>query len=181
MTSITSKSAMANFSDILFISRDPEDLFTLLYLLNKNNSIKIYKAIHNETREIYAIKMISLSNVEKSANTKSLFNKIHEEILLLNIINKCEYFVKYYGSYISHKSNCIWLIYEYCPCGSLFDLMVTMNKTFNEKEISIIISMLLHALIFLHQINIIHKNIQISNILLQLDGTVKLNNFNKII
>ena len=112
MNSITSKSAMANFSDILFISRDPEDLFTLLYLLNKNNSIKIYKAIHNETREIYAIKMISLSNVEKSANTKSLFNKIHEEILLLNIINKCKYFVKYYGSYISHKSNCIWLVYE---------------------------------------------------------------------
>ena len=161
------------FSDILSISYEPEDLFTLLYLLHESNSSKTFKAIHNVTREIYAIKIISIIDNDPI----KIFQKFHSEILLLNAVYNSEFITKYYGSYISHKSNSIWLIFEYCCAGSCYDLMISMGKSFNEKEISVIISNILHAIIFLHQINIIHKNIKCSNILLKKEGSVKLSDF----
>ena len=163
----------SNFSDVLSLSTEPENLFTLLYTLNINSKNKTYKAIHNESREIYAIKIIPI--IEN--NIKYL----HNEIVLLKVLNKSEFIIKYYGSYISYKTNSIWLIFEYCCSGSAFDLMISMRRSFKEKEISEILKNILHALIFLHQINIFHKNIKASKILIKSNGIVKLNDFSKSI
>ena len=172
--------------DFFSFPHNPEELFTLLYLIGKNDNYEIYKAIYNETRDVYCVKIISLDknteneNNKNNENSSKLFlQKLKQETLLMKSIKNCENIVHYYGSFLSFKSKNIWLVYEYCPSGSLYDLMKILDREFTEREISIIINDILHGLIYIHQLNIIHKNIKLTNILLNEKGIVKLNNFSK--
>ena len=161
-----------NFIDFLSFPHNPEELFTLLYIIESNENYENYKAIHNETREMYAIKIQPLNN-------NISYDKLKEESLIMNSLKNCDNIIKYFGSYFSLKSKNIWLIYEYCPSGSIYDLLKTIERPLIEQEISIIINDILNALIYMHQINIINGNIKITNILLSETAVSKLGNFSK--
>ena len=177
------KNGKTVFYDFFSFPHNPEDLFTLLYLIGKSDNYKIYKAINNETREIFCIKIISLDkNITENENYQTiLFQKIKQETLIMKSIKKCQNITQYYGSFFSFKSKNIWLVYEYCPIGSLYDFMKILEKDLTEQEISFIMNDILHGLIYIHQLNIIHRNIKITNILLNENGVAKLNDFSKSI
>ena len=166
------------FYDFFSFPHNPENLFTLLYLLYKKETYEIYKGIFNETRDVFCIKIIPLDkNGENSS--KSLFQKIKEETLIMKSFKNCENITHYYGSFLSFISKSVWLIYEYCPVGSTYDLMEAIDRPLTEEEISIIMNDIIHGLTYMHQLNIIHRNIKITNILLNGNGNAKLNNFSK--
>ena len=171
------------FFDFFSFPNNPEELFTLLYLIGKNDNYEIYKAIYKETREVFCIKIIPLDRKinEKEKYSTFFFEKLKQETLLNKSIKNCDYITKYHGSFLSLKNKNIWLIYEYCPAGSLYDIMKIIDRPLTEKEISIIMNDILHGLIYIHQLNIIHKDIKLTNILLNEKGISKLNNFNKSI
>jgi len=50
------------FYDFVCLPHNPEKIFELLYIIQKNERYEIYKAINNESRELYAIKIISLGD-----------------------------------------------------------------------------------------------------------------------
>ena len=156
------------FSDILSISSDPEEIFTLLYPIGHGGFGTVYKAIHNETRKIYAIKIINFINTLKNNLENFIFNNNYssaqKESSLMKLCHKSNYIVNYYGSYYSKKSNTLWLILEYCPAGSLIDLMLSMNRTYTEQEISTIMKNVLNGLILIHSKNLIHRDIKAANI-----------------
>ena len=158
------------FYDFVSLPHNPEEIFELLYIIQKNERYEIYKAINNQTREIYSIKIISLGD-------SAFYQKLKEEIIIMKSLNKCENVVKYFGSYFCLKTKKIWLIYEYCPSGSIHDLMNVIDKPLREHEISIIINDILKALSFIHQLNIVHNHIKLSNILLTENAVSKLSNF----
>ena len=160
--------------DFLSFPHNPEDLFTLLYKIEKNPNYEIYKAIDNETREIYSIKIIPFDD-------RISYQKLKQEYSIMKSLKNCDNIVKYCGSFLSFKSKSIWLIYEYCPSGSLYDLLQIIERPLTEKEISIILYDILHALIYIHQLNIIHSNIKITNLLVNENGKAKLGNFSKAI
>ena len=168
------------FFDFFSFPHNPEELFTLLYLLYKNETYEIYKGLHNETRDIYCIKIIQLDKASENSS-KSLFQKIKQETLLMKSFKNCENITQYYGSFLSFKTKSVWLIYEYCPVGSTYDIMRVVDRPLKEEEISIIMNDIIHALIYMHQLNIIHKNIKMTNILFDNNGNSKLNNFSKSI
>ena len=62
----TYKKVSPKFSDILSISSNPEEIFTLLYPIGHGGFGKVYKAIHNETKTIYAIKIINFIKNSKN-------------------------------------------------------------------------------------------------------------------
>ena len=163
-----------NSYDFLSFPHNPEDFYTLLYKIEKNSNYEIYKAINNETREIYAIKIIPFDD-------RISYPKLKQEAYLMKSLKNCENIVRYYGSFLSFKSKSIWLIYEYCPSGSLYDLLKQIERPLTEKEISIILHDILNALTFIHQLNIIHSNIKITNILINENAKAKLGNFSKAI
>ena len=172
-----SENNFPKFYDILSIPSNPEDLFTLLYPIGKGSYGKVYKAIHNETKEIFAIKIIDYSKNNDRVNNNVInynYNLIQNETSLMKLLANSEFIIKYYGSYFSCKSNTLWLILEYCCCGSIIDLMFSMNRTYTEIEISSIISMVLQGLIHIHQKNLIHRDIKGSNILLNSEGIAKI-------
>ena len=176
---------LPQFSDILSISSDPEDLFTLLYPIGHGGFGTIYKAIHNSTNKVVAIKIIDFIKNIKNSQINYNYNKniclnyyaVQQEISLMKLGNKSKYIVNYYGSYFSRNTNTLWLILEYCSSGSAIDLMIAMNRTFTEIEISTIMENVLQGLITIHSINLIHRDIKGANILLSEDGYAKLGDF----
>ena len=174
------QNTLTKFYDILSIPSNPEDLFTLLYPIGKGAYGQVYKAIHNETKEIYAIKILDYSRNNNRENNNVInynYNSIQQETSLMKLLTDCQYIVKYYGSYFSRKSNTLWLILEYCSCGSVIDLMFAMDRTFTEYEISTIVTMILKGLDFIHKKNLIHRDIKGANILINGQGIAKIADF----
>ena len=95
------------FYDILSIPSNPEDLFTLLYPIGNGGFGKVYKAIHNSSKQIYAIKIIDYTRGNNNDQNSISFNykSIQQETSLMRLVNKSDYIIKYYGSYYSRESN----------------------------------------------------------------------------
>ena len=167
------------FGDILSIPSNPEDLFTLLYPIGIGGFGKVYKALHNSSDQIFAIKIIDYTKNCINDNSKISFNyeSIQQETSVMRLVSNSDYVVKYYGSYYSRRSNTVWLILEYCDGGSAVDLMMAMDRTLNEIEVATITKMALKGLVDMHNNNLIHRDIKGSNILLKKDGSAKLGDF----
>ena len=176
---MTTSKEVPQFSDVLSIPSNPEELFTLLYPIGNGGFGKVYKAMHNSTNQIFAIKIIDYTKdcISNKKNISFNYQSIQQETSVMRLIKKNDYIVKYYGSYYSRKSNTVWLILEYCGCGSAVDLMLAMDRTLSEIEVSTIIEMILKGLINIHKINLIHRDVKGSNILLSEDGFAKLGDF----
>ena len=176
---------MTLFSDILSIPSNPEDFFTLISLIGSGAFGKVYKARHNESKKLYAIKIIQYfkdnsnytDNNMHIDNINFCYKTVQKETSLMRLINSSEYILKYYGSYFSRKSNSLWLILEYCSSGSAIDLMLAMDRTYSEIELATIIKMILKGLVIIHDKNLIHRDIKGANILLSEEGYAKLGDF----
>ena len=179
MKKYKSKINEPKFYDILSIPSNPEDLFTLLYPIGNGGFGKVYKAIHNSSKQIYAIKIIDYTkgNINDKSNISFNYNSIQQETSLMRLVNKSDYIIKYYGSYFSRESNTIWLILEYCSSGSAVDLMLSMGRTLSEVEVATIMEMILKGLIYIHKLNLIHRDIKGANIMLSEEGYAKLGDF----
>jgi serine/threonine protein kinase len=77
----------------------------------------VYKALHKQSGNIVAIKVVPINND---------FTSLQKEIAILK---KCMsmFVVAYYGSYL--KENDLWLIMEYCNAGSVIDLIKITKRT----------------------------------------------------
>ena len=176
---------MTLFSDVLSIPSNPEDIFTLLNPIGHGAFGYVYKAIHNQSKEIYAIKIINyfkedincIENKRHIDNINFCYQTVQQETALMKKVSESNYIVKYYGSYFSRRTNTLWLILEYCSFGSTVDLMLAMNRIYIEVEVATIIKMVLQGLIIIHEKNLIHRDIKGANILLSEDGFAKLGDF----
>ena len=176
---------MTLFSDVLSIPSNPEDFFTLISLIGSGAFGHVYKAIHNESKKIYAIKIIQyfkedinyIDNNNHIDNINFCYKTVQQETSLMRLVNSSNYILKYYGSYFSRKTNTLWLIIEYCSYGSTIDLMLAMDRNYTEIELSTIIKMILNGLIIIHNKNLLHRDIKGANILLSEEGFAKLGDF----
>ena len=176
---------MTLFSDILSIPSNPEDIFTLLNPIGHGAFGYVYRAIHNSSKKIYAIKIINyfkeninfLENKSHINNINFCYQTVQQETSLMKKVSSSNFILKYYGSYFSRKTNSLWLIIEYCSYGSTIDLMLAMNRLYTEIEVATIIKIVLKGLIIIHDKKLIHRDIKGANILLSEDGYAKLGDF----
>ncbi|KAK0160378.1 hypothetical protein PV328_007793 [Microctonus aethiopoides] len=144
---------------------DPNRKYTKMEKIGQGASGTVYTAIETSTGMEVAIKQMNLSQQPK----KEL---IINEILVMRE-NKHPNVVNYLDSYLVGEE--LWVVMEYLPGGSLTD--VVTETCMDEGQIAAVCREVLQALEFLHCNQVIHRDIKSDNILLGLDGGVKLTDF----
>ena len=121
------------------------------------SNVYLYK--HKNNGKLFALKQISVQKIIESGND---INIIQREINIHSRINH-ENIVKFY-SYNNKDLNQVNILLEYCPNGSIFELI---NKNgFDEPQAYKYFSQVVNAVYFLHKNNLFYRYIKPYNILL---------------
>ncbi|XP_022103240.1 serine/threonine-protein kinase PAK 1-like [Acanthaster planci] len=144
---------------------DPKKKYTKCEKIGQGASGVVYTAIEVGTGQEVAIKQMNLQQQPK----KEL---IINEILVMRE-NKNPNIVNYLDSYLVGDE--LWVVMEFLAGGSLTD--VVTETCMDEGQIASVCRECLQALEFLHRNHVIHRDIKSDNILLGMDGGVKLTDF----
>ena len=121
----------------------------------------IYKGIHNLTKNIVAIKKIN--------NNRKMHKYIDNEIKIMSKLKNIN-IVELYKS--ATKNNYIYLILEYCEKG---DLSSYLKKTIlTEKETNTIFIQIVNGIEYLHNNEILHRDLKPHNILIDRNNNIKI-------
>lgn len=144
---------------------NPRERYTLIGQIGQGASGSVVTAIDNDTDMLVAIKQMNLA---QQSNKEFILN----EILVMRE-NRHPNVVNYLDSYLI--DNELWVVMEYLQGGSLTDIVIETRM--EEYQIATVCREVLQALEFLHKNQVIHRDIKSDNILLGLDGSVKLTDF----
>ena len=144
---------------VTYRSGNPSKKYKVLDLLESGSFGKIYKAVNMLTKNLVAIK-----------KTKKYLNKTEEYggPTYINVKNQIEIqkklshpnIVKIYEVYDIREF--YFIIDEYCKYGNLYDFF---RFHFSEKQICILIYQILSGILYLHENEIIHRDISLENIM----------------
>jgi len=144
---------------------NPKDLFKILERSGTGGFGRVFLGREVKTRKRYAIKKIPhVSLRDRKTNWKEI--EILSSCLHKNI-------VKYHSCYVLKEE--IWIIMEFMEGGSLKEASAV--HTFNESQIAYIAKEALQALQFMHQNGLVHRDLKPGNIMLTVDGDIKLIDF----
>ncbi|KAK5576653.1 hypothetical protein RB653_007797 [Dictyostelium firmibasis] len=146
---------------------DPVELFELIEEIAEGSFGTVYKGKHLPTGNIMAVKIIALDEDET----------FEDLVVEIDILNRCNHnnIVKYYGSWV--KGDELFIAMECCGGGSITEIYQELNIPLNESQIAYVCRETLKGLEYLHQTNVIHRDLKGANILLTESGDVKLADF----
>ena len=127
----------------------------------------VYKVTRQEDQTIVAVKVINLD--ETTENILVLI----QEIQFLSRL-RSDYITKYLETFVDKTM--MWIVMEYCGGGSCSDLL-RCHKKLAEDVAAYIIRDVLKGLTYLHGEHKVHRDIKLANILLTVDGKIKLADF----
>jgi Protein kinase domain len=148
--------------EIRLKTTDPNLEYKIIKKIGKGSSGSILLAEKISTNEYFAIKHIKPSNAFER-------NMILNEIKITQNSN-CDRVIKYYECFDHHG---IWIVEELMAC-SLTDLILDRPGEIPENVISYILREVLIGLEYLHSKNRIHRDIKSDNILISMDGDIKI-------
>nr|XP_046919044.1 probable serine/threonine-protein kinase clkA [Dermatophagoides farinae] len=136
----------------------------------------VYTCIHRETRQSFALKVVNKYTMQQvfslpktSSSSSSGHNNYTDksndpanaEVAILSRVNHPN-IVRLYDHF-NYVDQC-YLVLELLQGGDLFDA-ITVASRYTEAESALMISDLLNALYYLHQMNIVHRDIKLENLL----------------
>ena len=163
-TSLNNAEVIAKLQNIC-THEDPTKKFRNLVKIGQGASGGVYTAFEVGTNALVAIKQMNLEQQPKK-------DLIINEILVMRD-SKHKNVVNFIDSFLVKGD--LWVVMEYMEGGSLTDV-VTFNMM-SEGQIAAVCRETLHGLQFLHSKGVIHRDIKSDNILLAMDGNIKLTDF----
>uniref|UniRef100_A0A8C2M1H8 non-specific serine/threonine protein kinase n=1 Tax=Cricetulus griseus TaxID=10029 RepID=A0A8C2M1H8_CRIGR len=175
--------AFANFRRILRLSNfekrksreyehvrrdlDPNEVWEIVGELGDGAFGKVYKAKNKETGALAAAKVIETKSEEE----------LEDYIVEIEILATCDhpYIVKLLGAY--YYDGKLWIMIEFCPGGAVDAIMLELDRGLTEPQIQVVCRQMLEALNFLHGKRIIHRDLKAGNVLMTLEGDIRLADF----
>ncbi|CAG8729463.1 24570_t:CDS:10, partial [Gigaspora rosea] len=135
----------------------------------------VYLGLNSFTGELMAVKQVELPTENSSNNDrkKSMLDALQREITLLEELQH-ENIVQYLGSQYEKETFNIFL--EYVPGGSVATMLNNYGPL-EEPLIQSFVRQILQGLNYLHEKDIIHRDIKGANILVDNKGIIKISDF----
>ncbi|KAK6950278.1 Mitogen-activated protein kinase kinae kinase mst11 [Daldinia eschscholtzii] len=146
-------------------------------LIGQGSFGSVYLALHAVTGELLAVKQVETpspgANSQSDSRKKSMIEALKREISLLRDLRHAN-IVQYLGCSSSAEHLNIFL--EYVPGGSV-QTMLNSYGALPEPLVRSFVRQILNGLSYLHNRDIIHRDIKGANILVDNKGTIKISDF----
>uniref|UniRef100_A0A667XHW2 non-specific serine/threonine protein kinase n=1 Tax=Myripristis murdjan TaxID=586833 RepID=A0A667XHW2_9TELE len=146
---------------------NPEEIWDIIGELGDGAFGKVYKAQNKQTGVLAAAKVIDTKNEEE----------LEDYMVEIDILASCDHqnIVKLLDAFYYESK--LWILIEFCAGGAVDAVMLELERPLTEPQIRVVCRQTLQALLYLHDNKIIHRDLKAGNILLTLDGDVKLADF----
>ncbi|XP_062865416.1 STE20-like kinase b [Trichomycterus rosablanca] len=151
------------------VQRDvnPEETWEILGELGDGAFGKVYKAQNKQSGILAAAKVIDTKTEEE----------LEDYMVEIDILASCDHFniVKLLDAFYYETK--LWILIEFCGGGAVDAVMLELERPLTEPQIRVVCKQTLEALVYLHENKVIHRDLKAGNILITLDGDVKLADF----
>ncbi|KAI1896816.1 hypothetical protein AGOR_G00098760 [Albula goreensis] len=146
---------------------DPEEFWEIIGELGDGAFGKVYKAQNKQSGILAAAKVIDTKSEEE----------LEDYMVEIDILASCDHhnIVKLLDAF--YYENKLWILIEFCAGGAVDAVMLELERPLTEPQIRVVCRQTLEALLYLHENKIIHRDLKAGNILLTLEGDVKLADF----
>ena len=159
------ESDFAKQLSMICLNETPFEKYSIDEMLGEGAGGKVFLASDKETNAQVAIKEINMKTVLKK-EMLLMEIKVMKDLNHPNIIN-------YVQSYM--EDNILWVVMEYLAGGALTD--VCTEVCMPEKQIATVCREVIEGIHYLHMNGILHRDIKSDNVLLGMDGSVKIIDF----
>ncbi|KAL2181283.1 kinase-like domain-containing protein [Thermothelomyces heterothallicus CBS 202.75] len=146
-------------------------------LIGQGSFGSVYLALHAVTGELLAVKQVEMpspgANSQSDSRKKSMIEALKREISLLRDLRHPN-IVQYLGC--GSSADYLNIFLEYVPGGSV-QTMLNSYGALPEPLIRSFVRQILNGLSYLHNRDIIHRDIKGANILVDNKGTIKISDF----
>uniref|UniRef100_A0A4W6D0J6 non-specific serine/threonine protein kinase n=1 Tax=Lates calcarifer TaxID=8187 RepID=A0A4W6D0J6_LATCA len=146
---------------------NPEEIWDIIGELGDGAFGKVFKAQNKQTGILAAAKVIDTKTEEE----------LEDYMVEIDILASCDHqnIVKLLDAFYYESK--LWILIEFCAGGAVDAVMLELERPLTEPQIRVVCKQTLQALVYLHDNKIIHRDLKAGNILLTLDGDVKLADF----
>nr|CAD1832735.1 unnamed protein product [Ananas comosus var. bracteatus] len=138
-------------------------------LLGSGSFGTVYEAISDEG-VFFAVKEVSL--IDQGTNAQQCILQLEQEVALLSQFEH-ENIVQYYGT--DKEETKLFIFLELVTQGSLASLYQKYHL--RDTQVSAYTRQILNGLVYLHERSVVHRDIKCANILVHVNGSVKLADF----
>jgi len=146
---------------------------TLAHEIGRGAFGKVYLALHTTTGKMYAVKETACP-----ADNQSVIDEIRQEVEIIRPLHHPN-LVRYFDLYFNDENGTVGLVLEYMTSGSLQSIIEKFGKI-SEPLAKTFTRQALLGLNYLHEHQVLHRDIKPGNMLLDHLGTVKLADFGSV-
>ncbi|XP_052464004.1 serine/threonine-protein kinase 10 [Carassius gibelio] len=146
---------------------NPEEIWEIVGELGDGAFGKVFKAQNKQTGIFAAAKVIDTKTEDE----------LEDYMVEIDILASCDHpnIVKLLDAFYYESK--LWILIEFCAGGAVDAVMLELERPLTEPQIRVVCKQTLDALQYLHDNKVIHRDLKAGNILLTLDGEVKLADF----
>eukprot|EP00735_Rhodelphis_limneticus_P002046 TRINITY_DN12785_c0_g1::TRINITY_DN12785_c0_g1_i1::g.28600::m.28600 TRINITY_DN12785_c0_g1::TRINITY_DN12785_c0_g1_i1::g.28600 ORF type:complete len:483 (+),score=109.71,sp/Q55GV3/PAKC_DICDI/44.71/1e-115,Pkinase/PF00069.20/3.4e-70,Pkinase_Tyr/PF07714.12/6.5e-44,PBD/PF00786.23/0.00062,PBD/PF00786.23/3.7e-13,APH/PF01636.18/0.093,APH/PF01636.18/0.49,Kinase-like/PF14531.1/34,Kinase-like/PF14531.1/0.0015,DSHCT/PF08148.7/0.13 TRINITY_DN12785_c0_g1_i1:97-1545(+) len=160
------KELIAQMKEVVKIKKaNPRTVYTGMKKIGEGSSGQVYVGTDPTSNKQVAIKRIQTPS-------RADLTAVENEIALMTL-SKHSNVVQYVDTF--YYDHALWIALEYMNGGCLTDVLT--YTTLNEEQIACVCKQLLEALVYLHLLNRIHRDIKSDNLLLNTEGEIKIADF----